>query len=141
MTMDPSRMFRALSDPLRLRILHLLVDGEICVGDLVAILGVPQPTTSRHLRYLRSAGLVTVQARGRWKIYALAPGASVLHIKLLECVENCVAAMPEFDADRARANELRVAGGCCSDPPAGANACDADRTAPPEKVRQGSGGA
>jgi ArsR family transcriptional regulator len=55
-------MFRAFSDPIRLRILHLIADGELCVCDLVEILGLPQPTVSRHLSYLRKAGLVS--ARG-----------------------------------------------------------------------------
>ncbi|MFL5410518.1 MAG: ArsR/SmtB family transcription factor, partial [Myxococcales bacterium] len=42
-------MFRALSDPTRLRIVHLLRDGPLCVGDLVTVLRVAQPTASRHL--------------------------------------------------------------------------------------------
>ena len=51
-------MFRAFSDRTRLRILHLLRGGELCVCDLVEVLGVPQPKASRHLAYLRKAGLV-----------------------------------------------------------------------------------
>jgi len=47
---DINRMFRAFSDPIRLRTLHLLLGGEMCVGDLVEVLQVPQPTASRHLR-------------------------------------------------------------------------------------------
>ena len=64
-------MFRAFSDPTRLRILHLLLDGELCVGDLVKILKVPQPTASRHLAYLRRAGLVATRRNGLWNYYAL----------------------------------------------------------------------
>ena len=52
------RMFRAFSDRTRLRILHLLQGGEMCVGDLVEVLRVPQPKASRHLAYLKKAGLV-----------------------------------------------------------------------------------
>jgi ArsR family transcriptional regulator len=55
-------MFRAFSDRNRLRILHLLQDGEMCVGDIVNVLQVPQPRVSRHLAYLRRAGLVVVQS-------------------------------------------------------------------------------
>ena len=51
-------MFRAFSDRTRLRLLHLLRGGEGCVCDLVRVLGVPQPKVSRHLAYLRKAGLV-----------------------------------------------------------------------------------
>ena len=49
------RMFRAFSDRTRLRILHLLRGGELCVCDLVAVIDVPQPKISRHLAYLRRA--------------------------------------------------------------------------------------
>ncbi|MBN1492026.1 MAG: transcriptional regulator, partial [Phycisphaerae bacterium] len=48
-------MFRAFSDRTRLRILHILQDGELCVGDIVEILRAPQPRVSRHLAYLRKA--------------------------------------------------------------------------------------
>ena len=54
-------LFRALSDPTRIRILHLLKGGELCVCDLMEILRVPQAKTSRHLAYLRKAGLVTAR--------------------------------------------------------------------------------
>src|SRR5437867_396847 len=72
----PDRLFRALADPTRLRILHLLQGGELCVGDLVKVLDVPQPTASRHLAYLRRARLVSVGKRGLWCFYALAPAAT-----------------------------------------------------------------
>ena len=60
------RLFRAVSDRTRLRILHLLQDGELCVCDLVSVLRVPQPTASRHLAYLRRAGLVQVRKDKSW---------------------------------------------------------------------------
>jgi ArsR family transcriptional regulator len=59
-------MFRAFSDRTRLRILYLLLDGELCVGGLVNVLHVPQPTASRHLAYLRRAGLVTMRKNSQW---------------------------------------------------------------------------
>ncbi len=52
-------LFRAFADRTRLRILHMLANGELCVCDIVGVLEVPQPKTSRHLAYLRRAGLVT----------------------------------------------------------------------------------
>ena len=57
-------MFRAVSDRTRLRILHLLQKQELCVGDLVRILRVPQPRASRHLSYLRRAHLVRSRKAG-----------------------------------------------------------------------------
>jgi hypothetical protein len=72
-------MFRALSDPTRLRIVHLLREGPLCVGDLVTVLGIPQPAASRHLAYLRRAGLVEDERRGTWSFYALAGPTAPFH--------------------------------------------------------------
>jgi len=66
-------MFRAFSDRTRLRILHVLQGGELCVGDIVEILQAPQPRISRHLAYLRKANLVLVRKSGLWSHYSLAP--------------------------------------------------------------------
>src|ERR1051325_8396704 len=77
--------FRAFSDQTRLRILHLLQGGELCVNDLVEIIDVPQPTASRHLAYLRRAELVVTRKAGQWTFYGLAPAQNPFHKKLLEC--------------------------------------------------------
>jgi ArsR family transcriptional regulator len=106
-------MFRAFSDRTRLRILHLLRGGELCVGDLVAILRVPQPTASRHLAYLRKAGLVVVRKAGLWSYYSLSPADSSFHGKLLDCLGSCFAEVPELKADATRAGKVKSAGGCC----------------------------
>ena len=106
-------MFRAFSDPIRLRILHLVQDGELCVCDLVAILRLPQPTISRHLTYLRRAGLVNVRQERSWNFYTLIPGRSTFHKKLLGCLGACFADVPELTKDLARAREIRARGGCC----------------------------
>lgn len=66
-------VYAALADPTRLRILALLGDGEICVCHIHASLDVPQPTASRHLAYLRKAGLVEARRDGIWMHYRLAP--------------------------------------------------------------------
>ena len=55
---DLDLLFRGFADPTRIRILNLLVPGELCVCDLVELLDLPQSTVSRHLRYLHRAGLV-----------------------------------------------------------------------------------
>ena len=65
-------VYAALADPTRLRILSLLRDGEICVCHIHASLDVPQPTASRHLAYLRKAGLVEARREGVWMHYRLA---------------------------------------------------------------------
>jgi ArsR family transcriptional regulator len=108
-------MFRAFSDRTRLRILHLLVDGEVCVGNLVEILQSPQPTVSRHLAYLRKAQLVEVRKDGLWAYYSLAPAQSGFQSKLYECLQDCFREVPELKADARRAKSVKRSGGCCPD--------------------------
>jgi ArsR family transcriptional regulator, arsenate/arsenite/antimonite-responsive transcriptional repressor len=106
-------LFRAFSDGTRLRILHLLRKGEMCVGDLVRVLRVPQPTASRHLAYLRRAGLVRTRKEGLWIHYTLAPAHGAFHQNLLACLDSCFRQVPEFARDEKRRARLRKAGGCC----------------------------
>jgi ArsR family transcriptional regulator len=68
-----SQLFKALAEPVRLRILTLLLDQERCVCDLMAVLGLPQSTISRHLAYLKNAGWVEGERRGVWMYYRLTP--------------------------------------------------------------------
>lgn len=70
---DLTMVYAALADPTRLRILSLLSEDEVCVCHLHASLDVPQPTASRHLAYLRKAGLVEARRDGIWMHYRLAP--------------------------------------------------------------------
>jgi ArsR family transcriptional regulator len=70
-----SRLFQALSDETRLRILEMLRSGEHCVCDLTGALEAQQSRLSFHLRTLKEAGLVTDRRDGRWSYYALRPEA------------------------------------------------------------------
>jgi ArsR family transcriptional regulator len=106
------RLFRAFSDRTRLRILHLLQTGELCVCDLVSVLRVPQPTASRHLAYLRRAGLVRVRKDKSWSYYSLAEPRNSFHAKLLECLRTCFTEVPELGRDHARRVKSGV-GKCC----------------------------
>jgi ArsR family transcriptional regulator len=74
---DRANVFRALGDEVRLKLLHLVRDQEVCVCDLVSALGMAQGTLSHHLAVLQQAGLVTARKQGRWNYYqatALAKG-------------------------------------------------------------------
>ncbi len=121
------KMFRAFADRTRLRILHLLLDGELCVSDLITILRVPQAKASHHLNYLRRAGLVEVRKQGLWCFYRLSPAQTVFHQKLLECLGQCFTDVPGLGGDRQRAAKIKASGGCCPhDSPsgeAGGHAC------------------
>jgi ArsR family transcriptional regulator len=93
------RMFRAFADRTRLRILYLLRPGELCVCDLVRVIGVPQPKISRHLAYLKKSGLVTARKDGFWMHYKLAPAKNAFHQKLIECLSCCLGDVPELARD------------------------------------------
>ncbi len=108
-------MFRVFADRTRLRILRLLQDGPLCVGDLVEIVRAPQPTVSRHLAYLRRSRFVETRQHGLWMFYELAPAQSALHRKLLECLAVCARLLPEVKADVGLARRVRRSGGCCPD--------------------------
>lgn len=79
-TFSLDALFRTLADTTRLRLLNLMADGEICVAYFVEILGVSQPKISRHLAYLRKAGIVASRREGKWMHYRLAmPKDKVAH--------------------------------------------------------------
>lgn len=71
-TSDTAAVAQALADPLRLAILHRLMEGGAAVGELVAVTGTSQPNVSNHLRILREHGLVEAERTGRQMTYALA---------------------------------------------------------------------
>lgn len=73
-----ARVFKALSDPTRVRLLSLIAatqGGEACICDLIDPVGLSQGTVSHHMKLLAEAGLVTREQRGRWAYFALADGA------------------------------------------------------------------
>ncbi|MGA7133953.1 MAG: metalloregulator ArsR/SmtB family transcription factor [Mycobacterium sp.] len=82
-------MFKALGDPVRLRLLSLIAShpgGEACVCEISTTFDVSQPTISHHLKLLRSAGLLDSERRGTWVYYWVIPSAlqqlsSVLHVE------------------------------------------------------------
>jgi len=65
------KFFRALADPTRLRLLNLMSEQEICVCYFTEVIGAPQPKISRHLAYLRRAGIVAARRDGKWMHYRL----------------------------------------------------------------------
>ncbi|QSE87965.1 helix-turn-helix transcriptional regulator (plasmid) [Rhodococcus pseudokoreensis] len=75
---DLARMFKALGDPVRLRLLSLVAShagGEACVCDISATIELSQPTISHHLKVLRHAGLLDCERRGTWVYYWVIPSA------------------------------------------------------------------
>jgi ArsR family transcriptional regulator, arsenate/arsenite/antimonite-responsive transcriptional repressor len=77
-----ARLFKALADPARVKILNLLAtsDGPVCVCNLTEPLGLSQPTVSHHLKKLTAAGLLSREQRGVWAYYSIDPEA-VAHLR------------------------------------------------------------
>jgi ArsR family transcriptional regulator len=83
-------MFKALGDPVRLRLLSMIAsagDGEVCVCDLTGEFKLTGPTISHHLRVLREAGLVDCDRRGTWVYYRVVPGVLAMLAGLLDAGE------------------------------------------------------
>lgn len=103
------RFFQALGDMTRLRLLNLIGEQEICVCYFTEILGQPQPKISRHLAYLRSAGIVAVRREGRWMHYRITMPP---HSGATQILQQTLASLKEdrtMQADRSRLTKA-----CCS---------------------------
>jgi ArsR family transcriptional regulator len=101
------QIYRCFCDETRLRILHLLAQGPLCVCHFQEILKEPQVAISKHLAYLRANGLVTAQRHEKWMIYQLpAKGPPELDLQL-RCLQDCVQSNPVFREDLKRLRKLR----------------------------------
>lgn len=100
-----AHIFKALSEPVRLRILALLIGGERCVCDLMEVLDLPQSTVSRHLATLRNAGWVEGERKGQWMYYRLAGNGCGLLQDLLPVLERQLKKLPEMTHDQDRLRE------------------------------------
>lgn len=103
-------LFKALGDTTRLRILGLLLTGEVCVCDIHESLKIPQPKTSRHLAYLRNAGLVETRREGLWVHYRLGQVADPVLAAMTDAVRH---ALTHVDSVRRDAERLKNRTGCC----------------------------
>jgi ArsR family transcriptional regulator len=106
---DVERFFQALGDHTRLRLLNLMGDQEICVCYFVEILGGPQPKISRHLAYLRSAGIVEARRESKWMHYRIVMPS---HLGAAQVLRQTLAWLKDektMQADRARLTKA-----CCA---------------------------
>jgi ArsR family transcriptional regulator, arsenate/arsenite/antimonite-responsive transcriptional repressor len=102
------RLFRALGDPTRLRLLNLMADQEICVCYFTEVIGAPQPKISRHLAYLRKAGIVAARREGKWMHYRLAAQSDPHVASILKSVLEALRQEKELLRDSVRLNRA-----CC----------------------------
>jgi ArsR family transcriptional regulator len=115
------QIYQCLCDETRLRILNLLLEGELCVCHFQEILGEPQVKVSKHLAYLRKRGLVASRRKANWMIYRLPDRRSPELSANLACLQDCAREHPVFRTDAGRLERLRANLGagdpiCC--PPA-----------------------
>lgn len=109
---DLELFFQALGDKTRLRLLNLMRDQEICVCYFVEVLRVSQPKISRHLAYLRRAGIVVARREGKWMHYRIAlpphPGAAEILRETLDVLKE----EKTMHSDRSRLEKA-----CCAPTP------------------------
>jgi len=102
------QFFRALADPTRLRLIHLMSEQEICVCYFIEVIGAPQPKISRHLAYLRKAGLVAPRREGKWMHYRLTVPRDAHAAAILKTTMDALKKSDEMQRDCERLNRA-----CC----------------------------
>ena len=115
--------FKALAERTRLRILALLGNNEVCVCHIHDSLGLPQPTVSRHLAYLRRAGLVSVRRDGVWMHYRVSPSLAPESRQVLDAAVQALTSVATTARDRAQFEKvfgplyvvpIDAGGACCT---------------------------
>ena len=107
-SLDLARLFAALADPTRLRLLNLLNGQEVCVCYFVEILKQGQPKISRHLAYLRNAGIVSARREGKWIHYSIEWPRDDAAASILNAALESLKSDREMQADRERLSRA-----CC----------------------------
>src|ERR1700733_10019407 len=104
--MELVKIYECLCDRTRLRLLHVLAQGPLCVCHFQAVLREPQVKISKHLAYLRARGLVEVERSGNWMIYELPAKPSPELRANLACLQDCVRERAVFRRDVERLKKL-----------------------------------
>jgi len=128
-------LFKALADATRLRILGLLLTGEVCVCDIHESLKIPQPKASRHLAYLRRSGLVETRRAGLWIHYRLGTLVDPVMAAIVDAVRHGLTHVDSVHRDTER---LQKRTGCCVPTPgdvAGVSCCGPQPTQQPVSGR------
>lgn len=99
-------LFAALADRTRLRLLNLMAGREVCVCHFVEILGQSQPKISRHLAYLRQAGIVTARREGKWMHYSICAPVDGAAASILTASLAAMDSDKQMRTDRAKLNRV-----------------------------------
>ena len=106
--MELIQIYQCFCDATRLRLIHLLTHGPLCVCHFQAILEIPQTKVSQHLAYLRKHGLVETTRSGNWMIYQLPRQASPELETNLKCLQDCVQTDKRFQRDLKRRQTIQT---------------------------------
>lgn len=106
---DMESFFMALADKTRLRLLNLMRDEEVCVCFFTEVLSESQPKISRHLAYLRNAGIVQARREGKWMHYSISPAKDANEQRVLKAIFEWFDSREEMRRDREMYSEV-----CCS---------------------------
>jgi ArsR family transcriptional regulator len=109
--MDLVHVYQCFCDRTRLRILHLLADGPLCVCHFQDVLDEPQVKISKHLAYLRARGMVEATREGNWMIYSLPKKPAPELENNLKCLQDSVQTDVTFLRDRRKLSALKKS--CC----------------------------
>jgi len=109
---DTNQLFRAFADETRMRILHILTVDELCVCQIIEILSLPQSKASRHLSYLKRAGLVKSRKEGLWMYYSLSTPKGKLQKDIMGCVKSCFKEVPVMQKDLVKARSAIKKSAC-----------------------------
>src|SRR5262252_1318846 len=101
-------LFRALADQTRLRLINLMADQELCVCFFVEVIGSPQPKISRHLAYLRRAGIVAARREGKWMHYRIVQPADSHAARVFSSLRSWLLNDPTMQRERSRLVQV-----CC----------------------------
>lgn len=112
-----AQLYKALSEETRIRIMMLLMQGELCVCDIQAVLDEPQSKISRHLAYLKHSGLVSSKRVGVWMHYLIKKSADETCKAQIAFMEENLSKLPRYHEDRRKLKDFQEQKGCEAPPP------------------------
>ena len=109
------QILKAISDETRVRILNLLTNGELCVGEIEYLLNINQSNASRHLSALKNASLITYEKNAQWIYYSIHKETLEKHSFIRELLENELSQLDLFTKDKERLQEYKLSSKTCLD--------------------------
>ncbi|MBP6888034.1 MAG: winged helix-turn-helix transcriptional regulator [Oscillospiraceae bacterium] len=107
-------IFKALSDETRLRILSLVLEGELCVCEIEDCLGLTQSNASRHLTALKNAGILSYRKQAQWTYYSLSEVFRNENRELIDYLSEKLKLLPMYESDRQKREACKQKDLCCN---------------------------